>query len=75
MIKGLRLEKAKMVKQNIIKDVRNLFRIRKEIDGATIKDISNLFRLTKENEAIKDRVIREPFSAWRGRLLQTSKTR
>ena len=28
--------------ENIIKDVRNLFRLKKEIDDVTIKDIRNL---------------------------------
>ena len=38
--------------QNLIGDVRNLFRIKKEIDGTTIKDTRNLFRVKKENEVI-----------------------
>ena len=50
MIESPRLE-------NIIKDVRNLFRLAKEIDDTTIKDIRNIFRLKKENKAIKDRII------------------
>ena len=32
-------EKDKKVEDNIIKDVRNLFRLKKEIDDSTIKDI------------------------------------
>ena len=43
--------------KNIIKYVRNPFRLQKEIDGTSIKDIRILFRLNKENEAIKDRVL------------------
>ena len=39
------------------KDIKNFFRLQKEIDDTTIKDIWNLFRLKKENGAIKDRVI------------------
>ena len=42
--------------ENIITDVRNLFRsgkIKKETINTTIKDIRNLFRLEKENEEIK----------------------
>ena len=42
----------------MVKDKRNLFRLKKEIDDTTIKYIRNLFRL-KKNEAIKDRIIRE----------------
>ena len=44
---------------NIIQDVRNFFRLKKEINDAATKNIRNLFRLKKENEAIKDRVIRD----------------
>ena len=33
---------------NIIKDMTNLFRLRKEIDNSATKDIRNLFRLKKE---------------------------
>ena len=36
---GLKFEKDKKVKDNIIKDVRNLFRLKKEIDDAAIKNI------------------------------------
>ena len=43
--------------KNIIKYVRNPFRLQKEIDGTSIKDIRILFRLNKENKAIKDRVL------------------
>ena len=35
-------------KENIIKDTRNLFRLRKELNYTGIKDITNLFRLEKE---------------------------
>ena len=47
--------------KNIIKDVRNLFKLenlKKEIIDTTIKDIRNPFRIEKENKAIKDRIIR-----------------
>ena len=47
-MKSLRLQK-----ENIIKDVRNLFRLKKEMD------VRIIFRLKKENEAIKDRIIRK----------------
>ena len=53
------LKKIKEIKDNIIKDLRNLFRLKKEIDDTTIEDIRNLLRLKKENEAIKDRIIRD----------------
>ena len=35
------------VEQNIIKDVRSLFRLKKQIDNNAIKDIRNLFMLKK----------------------------
>ena len=40
----------------MIKDVRNLFRLRKEIDDTIIKDVINLFRLRKEidDTTVKD---------------------
>ena len=44
---------------NIIKDVRNLSRLKNETHDTTIKDVRNLFRLSKENKAVKDRVIRD----------------
>ena len=43
---------------NIIKGVRNLLRLKKEIDDTLIKDIRNIFTIKKANEVIKDRVIR-----------------
>ena len=43
MIKNLRLEE-----QNIIKDARNLFGLKKELDNIAIKDTSNLFRLEQK---------------------------
>ena len=49
MMTWLRQRKDKKIEGNIIwKDVRNvnnLFKLKKEIDGTTIKDIKNLFRL------------------------------
>ena len=48
--------------ENIIIDVRNLFRLeklKKETIDATIKDIKNLFRLDKGNKAITDIIIRD----------------
>ena len=42
-------------KDTIIKDIKNIFRRRKEIDNSTIKDITKKI----ENETIKDRIIRD----------------
>ena len=47
----------KIKKEKIINDVRNLFRLEKEIDVTTVKDIRNPFRLKKSIEAIKYRAI------------------
>ena len=58
-MKSSRLKKNKRIEDNIIKDVRNLFRLKKEIDDTTIKVTRNLFRLKKEKDAIKDRIIRD----------------
>ena len=40
-----------------MKNVRNLFRLKKEIDDTIVKDIRNLFGLKKENEAVKNQII------------------
>ena len=40
----------KKTEDNIIKDVRNLLRLKEEIDDTTIKDVRNLFRLKKINK-------------------------
>ena len=45
--------------QKIIKDLRNLFRLKKELNYTAIKDIRSLFRLKKEPKAIKDRILRD----------------
>ena len=42
MIKNLSPEE-----ENIIKDIRNLFRLKKELNYTAIKDIRNLFRYEK----------------------------
>ena len=45
MMKSSRFQKYKKMKGNIIKDARNLFRLKKEIDDTRVKDVRNLFRL------------------------------
>ena len=48
MMKSSRLEKdKKKLENNIINDIRNLFRIKKVVTGAAIKDIKNHSRLKK----------------------------
>ena len=43
--------------ENIIKDIRNLFGLKKELNYTAIKDIRNL-RREKETKAIRDRMLR-----------------
>ena len=67
MMNSSKPEKNKKVEDNIIKDIKNLFRLRsenkkrtkKELDYTAIKDIRNLFRLKKENKTNKDGIIRD----------------
>ena len=40
--------------EKIIKDIKNLFRWKKELNYTAIKDIRSLFRLEKETKTIKD---------------------
>ena len=46
---------------NIIKDIRNLFRLKKKkkLNYTAIKVIRNLSRQEKETQAIKDRILRD----------------
>ena len=53
-MKNLSLEEGK-----IIKDIRSLSRLKKEIDYTAIKDIRNLFRQEKETKAIKNQKLSE----------------
>ena len=56
-MKSSKLEEDKNIEDDIIKNVRNLLRLKqlqKETNDITIKDIRNIFRLKKENKVIKD---------------------
>ena len=53
------MENLRPQEENIIKDIRNLFRIKKGLNYTAIKDIRNLFRLEKETKAIKDRILKD----------------
>ena len=47
--------KRKKIGDNIIKDVKILFRLKKEIDDTTSKDVRSLFRLKNEtDDTVKD---------------------
>ena len=41
----------------MIQDIRNLFRLKKELNYNGIQDIRNLFRLEKETKVIKDGIL------------------
>ena len=47
------MENPRPEEENIIKDIRNLFRLKEELNYTAIKDMRNLFRLEKETKAIK----------------------
>ena len=51
------MENPRPEEENIIKDIRNLFRLKKHIYFA-IKDRRNLFKLEKESKTIKGRILR-----------------
>ena len=53
------LEHLRPKEENIIKDIKNLFRLKAKLNYTAIKDIRNLFRLKKETKAIKDRILRD----------------
>ena len=50
------LEKIKKIEGKIIKDFKNIFRLKREIDDTTIKDVRNLFRL---KEKIDDTTVKD----------------
>ena len=58
------MKSSRLEKKNIIKDVKNLFRLQKKkkrIDGTAMKHARNIFRLKKEinDTTVKDRIIRD----------------
>ena len=53
------MESLSLEEENRIKDIRNLFRIKKEQNCSAIKGIRILFRREKETKAIKDRILRD----------------
>ena len=53
------MESLSLEEENVIKDTRNLFRLKKELNYAAIKDIRNHFRLEKETKVIKDKTLRD----------------
>ena len=53
------MEDPRSEEEKIIKDIRNLFRLKKEQNDTAIKGLRNLFRLKKEIKGIKDIAIRD----------------
>ena len=53
-MKSLSLEE-----ENIIKDIKNLFRLKTEQNYIAIKGVRNIFRQDKETKAITDRTLRD----------------
>ena len=53
------MESLSLEEENIIKDIRNLFRLKEELNYTAIKHIRNRFRLGKENKASKGRILRD----------------
>ena len=53
------MESLSLERENITKDIRYLFRLKKNLNYITIRDIKNLFSLEKETKAIKERIIRD----------------
>ena len=51
------MESLSLEEENIIKDIRNLFRLKKEQNYTAFKDIINLSKQEKETKAIKDRIL------------------
>ena len=47
------MESLSLEKGNIIKDIRNLFRLKKELNYTAIKDIRNLSRLEEKVKQLK----------------------
>ena len=47
------MESLGLEEENIIKDTRNLFRLKKEQNYTAVKDIRNLFKQEKETKVIK----------------------
>ena len=53
------MENLILEEENIIKDIRKPFRLKKELNYTAIIDTRNIFRLEKETKAIKDRILRD----------------
>ena len=52
------MENPRPEEEKIIKDIRNLFKLKKEQNVTVKEDMKNFFRLKKEIKGIKDIVLR-----------------
>ena len=53
------MENFSLEEENIIKEIRNLFRLKKELNYTEIKDLRNIVRLEKEIKTINNRILRD----------------
>ena len=53
------MENPRPEEENIIKDIRNLFTLRKKTNYFAIKVVRNLFRLEKQTKAVRERIPRD----------------
>ena len=51
------MEILSLEEENIIKDIRNLFRLKREQNYTGIKNIRNLFRFKKTTKVVKVRIL------------------
>ena len=52
------MESLILEEEKIIKDIKNLFRLKRELNYTSFKDIRNLLDKKKETKSIKDRKLR-----------------
>ena len=57
-LQHIMIKNPRPLKEKIIGDIWNLFRLNIELNYTPIKEIRNLFRIEKETKAIKDRILR-----------------
>ena len=53
------MESLNLEEKNIIKDIKNLFKLKKGQNYTSIKGIRNLFRQENKTKATKDRILRD----------------
>ena len=59
--------------EKIIKNVRNVFRLKKKQNDSAIKYTRNTFRLKKEVKGIKDVYLEMSIIFWRGKIIINQK--